>query len=356
MSWNHAKMKWNTSEYGSITELRVNPDRLWVPDVFLINNAKGSFEVQGAKAKVVLRFDGHIIWANPALFKSSCEINVRYFPFDDQTCHLKFGSMTYNISSNIIQPEQNSIDAVRYVKNGEWELFRTKVEHFNEQSGSESFSVVRYSITVRRITLYYVMNFILPCVLIAVLTVLVFLLPPESGERVSYGITVILSFTILLLMLYEKLPVTSSEYPLIAVYYACTTFQVSIALACCVWVLRFYHHDPPTDELPRWVKVVVLNWLARIVLLKKSTDQVRQELILHSWEELAHFKPKRTKNALTVVMNSIFKKEEESAKREEWRIVATILNRLCLWIFIATGIIVFIAVFLGSPRARNLEL
>lgn len=53
----------------------------------------------------------------------------------------------------------------------------------------------------------------------------------------------------------EKLPVTSSEYPLIAVYYACTTFQVSIALALCVWVLRFYHHDPPTDDLPRWVKV-----------------------------------------------------------------------------------------------------
>ena len=73
----------------------------------------GSFEVQGAKAKVVLRSDGHVIWANPALFKSSCEINVRYFPFDDQTCHLKFGSMTYNISSNIIQPEQNSIDTVR---------------------------------------------------------------------------------------------------------------------------------------------------------------------------------------------------------------------------------------------------
>ena len=33
------------------------------------------------------------------------------------------------------------------------------------------------------------------------------------------------------------------------------------------------------------LKVVVLNWLARLVLLKNSTDQVRQELILHSWEE-----------------------------------------------------------------------
>jgi len=101
---------------------------------------------------------------------------------------------------------------------------------------------------------------------------------------------------------------------------------------------------------------VVLNWLARLVLLKKSTDQVRQELILHSWEELAHSRQRRSKNALTIVMNSIFKKEEESAKREEWRIVSMILNRLCLWMFIAAGIITFVAVFTGSPRVRSFEL
>ena len=70
---------------------------------------------------------------------------------------------------------------------------------------------------------------------------------------------------------------------------------------------------------------------------------------------MAHCKQRRAKNSLTVVMNSIFKKEEESAKREEWRIVAMILNRLCLWMFIATGIITFIAVFVGSPRARSFE-
>ena len=58
-----------------------------------------------------------------------------------------------------------------------------------------------YHLELRRRTLFYMMNFILPCVLIAVLTLLVFLLPPESGERMSFGVTVLLSFTILLLML-----------------------------------------------------------------------------------------------------------------------------------------------------------
>ena len=41
------------------------------------------------KAKV--RSDGHVIWNPPAIFRSSCQIDVTYFPFDSQNCHLKFG-------------------------------------------------------------------------------------------------------------------------------------------------------------------------------------------------------------------------------------------------------------------------
>lgn len=92
-----------------------------------------------------------------------------------------------------------------YVESGEWMLLETKVDSSTEIAETGQYSVVTYLIKIRRRTLYYIMNFILPCVLIAILTVLVFLLPPESGERVSYGITVILSFTILLLMLYVSI-------------------------------------------------------------------------------------------------------------------------------------------------------
>lgn len=45
--------------------------------------------------KAVLHHTGKVFWNPPAIFKSSCEIDVRYFPYDQQTCFMKFGSWSY---------------------------------------------------------------------------------------------------------------------------------------------------------------------------------------------------------------------------------------------------------------------
>ena len=73
----------------------------------------------------------------------------------------------------------------------------------------------RFTIYMRRKPLYYVMNIMLPCLMLSLLDLLVFCLPPESGEKVSLGITVLLSFSVFLLVIADNVPQTSETAPLL---------------------------------------------------------------------------------------------------------------------------------------------
>ncbi|XP_031336997.1 acetylcholine receptor subunit alpha-like [Photinus pyralis] len=94
-TWYDYKLRWEPKEYGGVQMLHVPSDHIWRPDIVLYNNADGNFEVTLA-TKATIYHQGLVEWKPPAIYKSSCEIDVEYFPFDDQTCFLKFGSWTYD--------------------------------------------------------------------------------------------------------------------------------------------------------------------------------------------------------------------------------------------------------------------
>ena len=42
--------------------------------------------------------NGNVYWSFPALLKSTCKLNVDYFPWDQQICELQFGSWTQDMA------------------------------------------------------------------------------------------------------------------------------------------------------------------------------------------------------------------------------------------------------------------
>ena len=45
---------------------------------------------------MVVSNEGSCLYVPPGIFKSTCKIDITWFPFDDQLCDLKFGSWTYS--------------------------------------------------------------------------------------------------------------------------------------------------------------------------------------------------------------------------------------------------------------------
>ena len=62
---------------------------------YFVRSADGNFEVT-LSTKATLFNTGLVEWRPPAIYHSSCEMDVEYFPFDEQTCVMKFGSWTYD--------------------------------------------------------------------------------------------------------------------------------------------------------------------------------------------------------------------------------------------------------------------
>ena len=76
------------------------------------------------EAMVVVESDGTVLWIPPAIFMSSCAIDITHFPFDIQTCEMKFGSWTYDgLKLDIgFYDNKSEIDISDYIASNEWNL------------------------------------------------------------------------------------------------------------------------------------------------------------------------------------------------------------------------------------------
>ncbi|EDO30566.1 predicted protein, partial [Nematostella vectensis] len=85
---------------------------------------------------------------------------------------------------------------------------------------------------------YYVFNLIIPSTMIVVFSLIGFCLPPDSGERITLNITVLLSITVFLNIASNTLPSTSDSIPLLGYFYAMIMLDVFFAIVASTIVLR----------------------------------------------------------------------------------------------------------------------
>ena len=111
----------------------------------------------------------------------------------------------------------SEIDLSNYIDNGEWKLIEIlPVRNVVFYACCDTpFPDVTFWLHLRRRTTYYAFNIIIPCAFLSLLTLCNFLLPAASGEKVSLGLTVLLAFSVFMLLIAENMPATSEYVPLI---------------------------------------------------------------------------------------------------------------------------------------------
>ncbi|KAK3915891.1 Neuronal acetylcholine receptor subunit alpha-7 [Frankliniella fusca] len=360
LEWTDYNLRWNHSEYGNVKDLRITPNKIWRPDVLMYNSADEGFDGT-YHTNVVVRDSGKCLYVPPGIFKSTCKIDITWFPFDDQHCDMKFGSWTYDGSQlDLILNSEEGGDLSDFITNGEWYLLgmpgKKNVNMY--ACCPEPYVDVTFTIQIRRRTLYYFFNLIVPCVLISSMALLGFTLPPDSGEKLTLailsahlvsrsfgdsknritrdlllessvsegGVTILLSLTVFLNMVAESMPTTSDAVPLIVnsianfepalpkighclrlflgTYFNCIMFMVASSVVLTVVVLNFHHRTADIHEMPGWVKKVFLLWLPWVLCMSRPGRKItRKQLLMSSRMKELELKERSSKSLLANVLD-----------------------------------------------------
>ncbi|CAL2029144.1 unnamed protein product [Caenorhabditis brenneri] len=365
--WHDFQMKWNPVNYGEIKQIRVSPDKVWLPDIVLFNNADGNYEVS-FMCNVVINHRGDMLWVPPAIYKSSCIIDVEFFPFDEQVCTLVFGSWTYNeneIKLEFVQAEL--VDVSEYSASSIWDVIDVPASLVNKRSRIE------FQVRIRRKTLFYTVVLIIPTVLMAFLSMAVFFLPTDSGEKITLTISVLLSIVVFLLLVSKILPPTSSTIPLMAKYLLLTFVLNVITILVTVIIINVYFRGPRTHRMPHWVRVVFLQYLPKLVCMKRPKSASERSAVRSGMAQLpgvgqftlspsAHhplcpsaddrtatirntalnetsaYYPLSTDalraiDAIEYITEHLKRDEQHKSFRDDWKYVAMIIDRLLLYVF-----------------------
>ncbi|XP_078581880.1 neuronal acetylcholine receptor subunit alpha-10-like [Branchiostoma floridae x Branchiostoma japonicum] len=390
--WTDEDLQWNDTDFWNISNINIPSKEVWLPDTVLYNSV-GSDHNQ-LMTNVAINSNGFMTWMAPRIFASSCKIDIYYFPFDEQECTLEFGSWTYGGYDVNTTTEDAPPSLTYFVYNDEWELINiTGVqEDIYYPCCPEPYPLVTFTITVQRRSMYYLIFLVSPCLLFSIMTILGFYLPPEAGERVGLGITVLLSFTVFLLMVSDLMPPTSSAVPLIVCYYGITIIMVMMALSMTVLVLKLHYTDPDTRPVPPWVRRLLLSGVGRVFCtpsgpekpppniepslshcsqleilcedlelelyrtgkIKEKTRQSEQDKVPVRQATLLRALRTLTREVQHHVISCHQARWTNEETENEWKRVGKVLDKFCVTMFTAATVLTAIGMALKLPR-MNLQ-
>lgn len=167
---------------------------------------------------VRVSYDGQVHWMPGHFFKTYCQVDVTYYPFDTQTCNITLASWMSADSELDLWPQHVNTDL--YQPSVEWVLREPPGMHRvrNVYQSIEDAPVtvsVTFTLPLARRKTYYVLNVILPVLMFAFLNVVGFLLPPVSGEKVVVSASVFLSFSFFISLVNDSMPRTSASTPIL---------------------------------------------------------------------------------------------------------------------------------------------
>ena len=302
LSWTDEFLTWNASEFGNLSHISVPQTDVWKPFIILENAVMKMGELGTPSLTVDIHSDGKVEWRPIEVLKTSCPVDVARFPFDTQRCGLTFETTGYEHDEMKMDVDDSEVELHEYKGTAGWTIksakFEKTVAHGHSKNGKsenvhsedghkeethdnneneedthtedvnenegheekehEEMHIVCW-ITLERKPMYYILNIFLPICLLTLLNLFVFLLPVESGEKVSFVVTIFLSLAVFLTIVSGEIPENSESISLLNAYVFTSTIMSTLTVIVTIIEIRI-HSFGPDKSIP-----TCLNFLTKLL-------------------------------------------------------------------------------------------
>uniref|UniRef100_A0A915DND2 Uncharacterized protein n=1 Tax=Ditylenchus dipsaci TaxID=166011 RepID=A0A915DND2_9BILA len=416
-------------------------------DILLYNNADGEPHIS-IMSDAIVYHDGLVVWKPPSIYKSFCPIDIdltahginqewkrdKYvlairelqgshtadvintaireileeWEIKQEVCHVIVRDGAANMKKAF---EEDAIETLydsegkeyQYLKQGmdlssfypnlEWDLMGlTSKRHEQLYPGccGQAFYIdITFEVALRRKPLFYTVNLVIPCMLIAILTIFVFYIP-ACEHKITYSISILVTLTVFYLVLIELIPPTSLVIPLIGKYLLFTMFLVSFSIAISVVTLNFHRRDGTLHTMPNWIYQIFIRMLPKVLLMEPPDDDaasenedstisetqpsggnsrrpspffmsvgghmVDSEMRLSQLAQLRGMHPdviRRMVDNICFIADHFRAQQKHDKISENWSYVAMVLDRLLLIIFSSVLVVGTILILTQSPSLTD---
>ena len=216
-NWVDPRLAWRPEDWGGVSELTfvgMGPHKeVWVPDDTIYDSSDTEYQLEDLLVNV---YPSGGVWVSvPVTNKVPCPMKLGRFPFDIQECSFTHGSWTLNGLYVDMVPRINGdgkyepfVFTKTYVDHTEYDLLEVKTAHLDTFYGCcvEPYPVIEFKLKFRRHSITYITGILMPMILSTFVGMLAFGLNPGSGERISLGVTVMLTNAAIYIVAFQVLP------------------------------------------------------------------------------------------------------------------------------------------------------
>lgn len=320
LSWTDQNLVWDSAANHDIYSIHLNQNDIWKPDIVLKNGFTKFKEMGGSFYYVSVDSSGYVSWYPYEVFETRCSIDITHFPYDKQTCKIVFIVWSYSVNQVEIEKSPNGVEYYEFEENSVWTILDTESIVNKDKYESE----IIFKIELQRKPKYFVMNMILPVLCLSLLSLLVFLIPVDAGEKMGYSITVFLSFAVFLSIISAELPVNSESTSTLSFYLVLQMGVGTLVLVISAIQLRLHHRKTTADMSQIFRKMVKLDRCLRCKSGCCLSKKVR-----------------------AIEKNEIEEQGIHTDDDIEWTDVTSAIDFLCFWLFFIFNIVVTSYLFIS---------